>query len=130
MQLRLSLTELDRRFTYLMNGKPYHGEAVNPKGLSVWERMMGFSKVCSTCAAHCGFCCSLLYQSTALSNRLSRGDEQTACVKCLRPVPESARQGKGLLTPTCIQQMRQPAWLWWLWAPASTPHGFCANAEL
>ena len=46
MQLRLSLTELDRRFTYLMNGKPYHGEAVNPKGLSVWESMMGFSKVC------------------------------------------------------------------------------------
>ncbi len=45
MQLRLSLTELDRRFAYISEGKAYHGEAVNPKGLSLWERMMGFSKV-------------------------------------------------------------------------------------
>ena len=49
MQLRLSLTELDRRFAYISEGKAYHGEAVNPKGLSLWERVMGFSKV-STCA--------------------------------------------------------------------------------
>ena len=47
MQLRLSLTELDRRFAYLSEGRTYHGEAVNPKGLSLWERMMGFSKVCA-----------------------------------------------------------------------------------
>lgn len=45
MQLRLSLTELDRRFAYMSEGRPYHGEAINPKGLSLWERMTGFSKV-------------------------------------------------------------------------------------
>ena len=45
MQLRLSLTELDRRFAFISEGRTYHGEAINPKGLSLWERMTGFSKV-------------------------------------------------------------------------------------
>lgn len=38
-QLRLSLTELDRRFSCLMEGRAYHGEAINPRGLSLWERL-------------------------------------------------------------------------------------------
>lgn len=44
-QLRLSLTELDRRFSYLMEGRAYHGEAINPRGLSVWERLTRIDKV-------------------------------------------------------------------------------------
>ena len=44
-QLRLSLTELDRRFSYLMEGRTYHGEAINPRGLSVWERLTRIGKV-------------------------------------------------------------------------------------
>ena len=39
MQLRLSLTELDRRFSFIAQGKTYHGEAINPKSLSLWEKM-------------------------------------------------------------------------------------------
>ncbi|CAK0780840.1 hypothetical protein CVIRNUC_005193 [Coccomyxa viridis] len=37
--LRLSLTELDRRFSFIAQGKTYHGEAINPKSLSLWEMM-------------------------------------------------------------------------------------------
>ena len=44
-QLRLSLTELDRRFSYLMEGKTYHGEAINPRGLSMWEQLTRTGKV-------------------------------------------------------------------------------------
>jgi hypothetical protein len=35
---RLSLTEGDRRWRYIKAGREYHGEAVNPRGLSYFER--------------------------------------------------------------------------------------------
>ena len=61
MQLRLSLTELDRRFKFISEGRTYHGEAINPKGLSLWERMTRTGKVgpllllsiSRPCLAHC-----------------------------------------------------------------------------
>ena len=40
-QLRLSLSELDRRWSDILEGRVYHGEAINPKNLSIWERMTG-----------------------------------------------------------------------------------------
>ena len=45
MQLRLSLTELDRRFSFIAQGKTYHGEAINPRSLSLWERMTHTGRV-------------------------------------------------------------------------------------
>ncbi|KAK9842394.1 hypothetical protein WJX84_005508, partial [Apatococcus fuscideae] len=42
--LRVSLTELDRRWRYALAGKVYHGEAINPKSLSMWERLCGVGK--------------------------------------------------------------------------------------
>ena len=40
---RLDLMQLDLYWDKLMEGRPkeYHGEAVNPKNLSLWERMLG-----------------------------------------------------------------------------------------
>ena len=39
----LDLQQLDLYWDKIMEGKPkeYHGEAVNPKNLSLWERMLG-----------------------------------------------------------------------------------------
>jgi hypothetical protein len=59
-QLRLSLTELDRRFSYLMEDKAYHGEAINPRGLSLWERLTRIGKVsplpaAEGCSSVCGW---------------------------------------------------------------------------
>ena len=45
MQLRVSLSELDRWFEHLLEGRPYHGDAINPKNLSIFERLMGVGKV-------------------------------------------------------------------------------------
>ncbi|CAL8468731.1 g8271 [Coccomyxa elongata] len=42
--LRLSLSELDRRWNDILDGRQYHGEAINPKNLSIWERMVGVGK--------------------------------------------------------------------------------------
>jgi MFS family permease len=42
--VRVSLTELDRRWNYLKAGRVYQGEAINPRSLSVWERMTGLGK--------------------------------------------------------------------------------------
>ncbi|KAK9914956.1 hypothetical protein WJX75_002900 [Coccomyxa subellipsoidea] len=42
--LRLSLSELDRRWSDILEGRVYHGEAINPKNLSIWERMTGVGK--------------------------------------------------------------------------------------
>ncbi len=38
--------QLDLYWDKLMEGRPkeYHGEAVNPKNLSLWERMLGRSR--------------------------------------------------------------------------------------
>ncbi len=44
--LRISLAEIDRRWSYIKEGRPYHGEAVNPKNLSFFERWIGVAKVC------------------------------------------------------------------------------------
>lgn len=40
---RLDLMQLDLYWDKIMEGRPkdYHGEAVNPKNLSLWERMLG-----------------------------------------------------------------------------------------
>lgn len=35
--LRISLAETDRRWRYITSGRTYHGEAVNPKSLSIFE---------------------------------------------------------------------------------------------
>ncbi|KAL3156851.1 hypothetical protein ABBQ38_001120 [Trebouxia sp. C0009 RCD-2024] len=35
--LRISLAETDRRWRYIMAGRTYHGEAINPKSLSIFE---------------------------------------------------------------------------------------------
>ncbi|KAJ6788253.1 hypothetical protein PWT90_02390 [Aphanocladium album] len=42
----LDLKEQERRWRYIREGRTeeYHGVAVNPKHLSVWERMMGLAK--------------------------------------------------------------------------------------
>ena len=45
-QLRVSLSELDRWFEHLLEGRPYHGEAINPKNLSLFEKNKGVGKVC------------------------------------------------------------------------------------
>lgn len=45
MQMRVSLSELDRWFEYILAGKPYHGEAINPKNLSLFENLIGVGKV-------------------------------------------------------------------------------------
>ena len=37
--LRISLAETDRRWRYITSGRTYHGEAVNTKSLSLFERM-------------------------------------------------------------------------------------------
>jgi hypothetical protein len=42
--LRVSLTEVDRRWSYIKAGKEYHGEAVNPWNLSNFERFLGHHK--------------------------------------------------------------------------------------
>lgn len=42
--LRVSLTEVDRRWSYIRAGKEYHGEAVNPWNLSMFERLIGHGK--------------------------------------------------------------------------------------
>ena len=42
--LRVSLTEVDRRWSYIRAGKEYHGEAVNPWNLSMFERFLGHHK--------------------------------------------------------------------------------------
>lgn len=35
--LRISLAETDRRWRYITAGRTYHGEAINPKSLSIFE---------------------------------------------------------------------------------------------
>ena len=45
MKMRVSLSELDRWFEYILAGKPYHGEAINPKNLSLFENLIGVGKV-------------------------------------------------------------------------------------
>ena len=45
MQMRVSLSELDRWFEYILASKPYHGEAINPKNLSLFENLVGVGKV-------------------------------------------------------------------------------------
>ncbi len=55
VQLRLSLTELDRRFSYLIDGKTYHGEAINPRGLSLWEPLTCTGKVSFICGGAAGY---------------------------------------------------------------------------
>ena len=47
MQMRVSLSELDRWFEYILAGKTYHGEAINPKNLSLFENLTGVGKVYS-----------------------------------------------------------------------------------
>ena len=42
--LRVSLTEVDRRWSYIQAGKEYHGEAVNPWNLSFFERWIGHGR--------------------------------------------------------------------------------------
>jgi len=42
--LRVSLAEVDRRWSYIRAGKEYHGEAVNPWNLSIFERLIGHHK--------------------------------------------------------------------------------------
>jgi MFS family permease len=42
--LRVSLTEVDRRWNYIREGKVYHGEAINPINLSFYERWTGVGK--------------------------------------------------------------------------------------
>ena len=39
----LDLMQLDLYWDKIMEGRPkeYHGEAINPKNLSLWERMLG-----------------------------------------------------------------------------------------
>lgn len=36
--LRISLAETDRRWRYITSGRTYHGEAINTKSLSLFER--------------------------------------------------------------------------------------------
>ena len=48
--LRVSLTEVDRRWSYLTSGRVYHGEAISPKNLSMFERLIGIGKVRPSCA--------------------------------------------------------------------------------
>lgn len=43
--LRVSLAEVDRRWAYLRSGRVYHGEAVKPGNLSLFERFIGVGKV-------------------------------------------------------------------------------------
>ncbi|MCJ1428374.1 hypothetical protein MMC29_006283 [Sticta canariensis] len=43
--LRVSLAEVDRRWNYLRTGRVYHGEAVKPGNLSLFERFIGVGKV-------------------------------------------------------------------------------------
>lgn len=45
--------QLDLYWDKLMEGRPkeYHGEAVNPKNLSLWERMLGRGRAYDS-AAH------------------------------------------------------------------------------
>ncbi|BDA43280.1 probable inorganic phosphate transporter 1-3 [Coccomyxa sp. Obi] len=42
--LRLSLSELDRWWNDILNGRQYHGQAINPKNLSIFERIIGVGK--------------------------------------------------------------------------------------
>lgn len=42
--LRVSLAEVDRRWAYLRSGRVYHGEAVKPGNLSLFERFIGVGK--------------------------------------------------------------------------------------
>ena len=42
--LRVSLTEVDRRWAYIRAGKEYHGEAINPWNLSFFERWIGHGR--------------------------------------------------------------------------------------
>ena len=42
--LRVSLTEVDRRWSYIRSGKEYHGEAINPWNLSFFERWIGHGR--------------------------------------------------------------------------------------
>ena len=45
-QLRVSLSELDRRWDHIAQGKSYHGEAVGPKSTSLFEKLIGITRVC------------------------------------------------------------------------------------
>ena len=44
-KMRVSLSELDHWFEYILAGKPYHGEAINPKNLSLFESLIGVGEV-------------------------------------------------------------------------------------
>lgn len=44
LQLRISLTELDRRWDDILDKREYHGEAINMKNLSIFEIMLGIGK--------------------------------------------------------------------------------------
>ena len=52
MQMRISLTELDRRWAHIQADKPYHGEAVAPRNTSWFEQIIGISRVCAPAACH------------------------------------------------------------------------------
>ena len=39
------LLQLDRRWKCMRTGKPYHGEAIAPSNLSIFERLIGQGKV-------------------------------------------------------------------------------------
>ena len=43
--LRVSLAEVDRRWHCIQQGRPYYGEAINPKNLSYYENLTGQAKV-------------------------------------------------------------------------------------
>ena len=43
--MRISLSELDRRWDHIKAGKTYHGEAVAPRNTSWFERMIGICRV-------------------------------------------------------------------------------------
>jgi MFS family permease len=50
----LDLKEGDKRWLALLDGKSYHGESVNPKYLSLFERMLGYGKLYDPAAASVG----------------------------------------------------------------------------
>ena len=47
--VRVSLAEGDRRWAYLRSGRIYHGEAIAPGNLSMFERLIGVGKVSKIC---------------------------------------------------------------------------------
>ena len=125
MQLRLSLTELDRRFAYISEGRTYHGEAVNPKGLSLWERMMGFSKVClhplkPTCLQPLSI--NPFRNTVAAADQWWRGTHALSSVR-LWQLPEDSSASHLPEMALCMALI-SPAFV------VTVPHEMCAGAEL